>query len=148
MKTLLNKADRDSLITRIQKLSAGSTAQWGKMNVYEMIQHCTVWGERVLNDVKEKHSLIGRIFGQIVLRKVLKDEAPLGKNSPTSPAYRMNGMTGDVEAAKAKWIAQMDEFESYTTQQYLHDFFGMMTREQIGQLGFKHVDHHLRQFGA
>lgn len=146
MKTLLNKADRDSLIARIEKLDASCTAQWGKMSVYEMIQHCTVWGERVLNDVKEKHSLIGRVFGRIVLRKILKDDAPLGRNSPTSPAYRIKG-TGDVEAAKAKWIAQMHQFDSYTTSQYMHDFFGLMTREQVGQLGYKHVDHHLRQFG-
>lgn len=146
MKTLVNKADRDSLIARIQKLDANCTVQWGKMNVYEMIRHCTAWDECVLNNVKVKHSLIGRVFGKIALRKVLKDEAPLGKNSPTSPSYRIKG-TGDVEVAKAKWIANMQRYERYNTPEYLHDFFGKMSREQVGQLGYKHIDHHLRQFG-
>jgi hypothetical protein len=146
MKTILDSSTRDGLIARIKTLDATSQPLWGKMSVYQMIQHCTAWDEGVLNNVKVKQMLIGKVFGKMALKKDLKDEAPLGKNSPTSPRLRMTG-GGDVESAKAKWIENLQRYEHYTTPEYMHEFFGKMSREQVGQLGYKHADHHLRQFG-
>ncbi|HET6512036.1 MAG TPA: DUF1569 domain-containing protein [Candidatus Kapabacteria bacterium] len=146
MKTILDKATREELISRVNKLDANSAAQWGKMDAYQMLTHLTIWDEKVLNNVKNKHALIGKLFGKIALRKVLRDEKPIDKNVPTSPGYKSNG-SGDIEEAKAKWIAQFQRYEHHTTPEYLHDFFGKMSREQVGQLGYKHIDHHLRQFG-
>jgi hypothetical protein len=147
MKTLFDRTTRDELIARIRNLDENSAAQWGTMNVYEMIQHCTTWDEGVLNDVKLKQALLGKIFGGFALKRVLKDDEPIRKNSPTSPRLRIKG-TGDVEAAKATWIANLQRFENYRTPEYMHEFFGKMTREQVGQLGYKHMDHHLLQFGV
>ncbi len=147
MKTILDKATRDELIARVTKLDASCTAQWGKMSAFQMIGHLTVWDERVLNDVKVKQAIIGKVFGKIALKRVLRDEKPLDKNVPTSPSYKVNG-SGDLEEAKAKWIAQIQGYDNYTTPEYMHDFFGKMSREQLGQLGYKHIDHHLRQFGV
>jgi hypothetical protein len=146
MKTILDKTTRDELIARVSKLDETTPALWGKMNAYQMITHLTIWDQKVLNNVKEKQAFIGKLFGKIALRKVLRDEKPIDKNVPTSPGYKVFD-NGDVEAAKAKWIAQFQTYESYSSPEYLHDFFGKMTREQVGQLGYKHIDHHLRQFG-
>ena len=146
MKTILDKETRDELIARINLLDDTCSAQWGKMSVYEMIRHCTIWDEMVLNDVKLKQAFIGKLFGKIALRKVLENDAPLDKNVPTSTPYKVRG-TGDLQDAKMKWISGLERYEHHTTPEFLHDFFGRMTREQVGQLGYKHIDHHLRQFG-
>jgi hypothetical protein len=42
----------------------------------------------------------------------------------------------------------VDGYEHYSNPDFIHDFFGRMTREQVGQLAYKHTDHHLRPFGA
>jgi hypothetical protein len=147
MKTIFDTATRNELIARIQTLDENSTALWGKMNVYQMIMHCMKADEVNLGEKVQKQAFIGKLFGKLALKKVMKDEAPLGRNSPTSPQLRMSG-AGDVSAAKAKWISILQGYANYSKPEFVHEFFGTMTREQVGVLAYKHVDHHLRQFGA
>ena len=45
MKSIFEKEIRDGLINRINSLTENSQAQWGKMNVYQMIRHCRLWEE-------------------------------------------------------------------------------------------------------
>ena len=84
----------------------------------------------------------------MALRGMTKDDKPLARNIPTSKEFRINETTGDVAAERRKWAALVEEYEHYSNPDFIHDFFGRMTREQVGQLAYKHTDHHLRQFGA
>ena len=147
MKTIFDKSTRDELIKRINSLTNKSSAQWGKMNVYQMIKHCTSWEEMIQENKPFKQAFVGRIFGKIALKSVLKDEAPLRKNTPTIPELVMSG-DGDVEEEKQKWVSRINNYANYSTPYFLHPFFGKMTKEQIGFMVYKHGDHHLRQFGA
>lgn len=52
------------------------------------------------------------------------------------------------EGKKAEWISLINEYENYSNPKFIHDFFGKITKEQIGILVYKHTDHHLRQFGV
>jgi len=147
MKTVFDKTTRDELIGRIGTLEENSTAQWGKMNVYQMIKHCALWEEMAMGRVRYKRAFVGRLFGRIALKKVLKDDAPLTRSTPTLPELRITE-TGDVLAEKAKWIELIREYEHFTDADFVHPFFGKMTKEQIGYLAYKHTDHHLRQFNS
>ena len=42
----------------------------------------------------------------------------------------------------------LNAYEHFNVTGFVHWFFGKMTREQIGQLVYKHTDHHLRQFNS
>jgi len=147
MKTVYDKATRDELIHRINTLHANSPAQWGKMKVYQMVKHCRLWEEMMLGKTKYDRAFIGRLFGKMALKKVLKNEAPLGRNSPTIPALIIKE-DGDVSIEKSKWIALIEEHAQAWVPDLIHPFFGKLTREQIGQLVYKHGDHHLRQFNS
>ena len=147
MKTVLDKAVRDEIVTRINSLNENSKAQWGKMNVYQMVKHCALWEEMIQSRQKYKRALIGRIFGRMALKSVLKDAAPLRKNSPTIPEFKVTG-NGDIEREKIKWVSEITAYADFSNNGFLHPFFGKMTNEQIGYLAYKHADHHLRQFGA
>ena len=147
MKTIFDKATREELISRINMLNENSAAQWGKMNVYQMLKHCTLWDEWIAGKTNHKRAFIGRIFGKMALKSVLKDDKPLGKNSPTIPAFVVNG-SGDVTAEKMKWITLIKAHENFSNPDFVHAFFGKMTKEQIGQMAYKHADHHLRQFNC
>jgi len=148
MKSVFDKSTRDELIARINILNENSKAQWGKMNIYQMLKHCVLCEEMYLGRKKYKRAFIGRVFGRIGLRDILKDERPLQKNAPTSAAFKITEGTGDVLAEKARWMQLMNEYAQYTNYDFVHWFFGKMTREQVGYFAYKHTDHHLRQFNA
>lgn len=150
MKTVFNENDRNALIGRIQMLHAQSTAQWGKMNVQQMIQHCINADDMILQNKKFKLSFIGRLIGPRMLRNELKDDRPLPKNTPTIDSLKSDVVDEPLEQLKNTWISRLNNYAHYDQPDYsfLHPFFGKMTKKQIGQHMYKHADHHLRQFGG
>jgi hypothetical protein len=150
MKTVFDSQVREELIERIKSLNKDHKAQWGQMNLFQMVKHNTYWNGWIWG--KDKHTykqvLMGKIFGKMALRKMIKDEKPLDKNIPTSSQFKVKEKNGDLEAEKLKWILLTKAYENYDNPDFIHDFFGKMTKEQIGILAYKHSDHHLRQFGA
>jgi len=149
MKTVFDKATRDELIGRINTLDENSTAQWGKMNINQMLNHCTKWDEWVSEKKKNKQFFIGRLFGKKALSNLLKDEKPMPHSVPTIPQLRITNLEHcDVSDEKTKWIEQIEAFSHFSNDDFVHTFFGKMTKEQIGYLAYKHADHHLRQFNS
>jgi hypothetical protein len=150
MKTVFDEATRIELVTRIDSLNENSRAQWGRMNIYQMLKHCRLWDEWIASKNKNRQVFVGRLFGKMALKNVLKDDKPLGRNTPTIPELRINriGENGDVVSEKTKWIDMVKGYAHYSNIDFVHTFFGKMTREQIGYLAYKHADHHLRQFNS
>jgi hypothetical protein len=150
MKTIFDPTARTELTGRIHTLSNSNTARWGKMNLYQMLKHCTMWDEWVQGTNKPiyKRELLGYLFGPMALRSMIKNDKPLDKNVPTSAAFKIKETNGDIEAEKKKWIALIEAYKNYSNPGFIHDFFGKMTKEQTGILAYKHTDHHLRQFGG
>ena len=149
MKTIFDKNNRDELIGRIGRINQNTKAEWGKMNVYQMLKHNTYWNGWILGKGNHTYNqtFMGKIFGKMALKKMIKDEKPFDKNIPTSAQFKAKELNGDLEAEKSKWISLLCEYENYNNPNFVHDFFGKMTKEQIGILAYKHTDHHLRQFG-
>ena len=150
MITVFDRDTRAQLIRRIGTVDEASTARWGRMNVYQMMRHCTLWEAWIQGKPPRpyRHAFIGRLFGRMALKAMTKDDTPLARNIPTTREFKITDTTGDVAAERQKWAALVAEYERYSNPGFVHDFFGRMTREQVGQLAYKHTDHHLRQFGA
>jgi len=150
MKTVFDKTTRDELIKRIQSLDKKSSAQWGKMNVYQMVKHCHSWENWIhgKDGRTYKQEFIGRVFGKMALRRLTRDDRPLDKKVPTSTWLKIKEQECDLDQLKLEWVAFMESYDTYSNPAFIHDFFGKMTPEQIGVLSYKHNDHHLRQFGA
>ena len=145
MKSLLDSETRTEIINRIETVDNKCTAQWGKMNVGQMVKHCMLCEELYQGKVKLKRVFLGRIFGKFALKKLLSDDRPIRKNSPTDPVLRVVENIDELESQKQKWIGLIKEYEKRTGGS-VHPFFGTMTVEQLGQMAYKHNDHHLRQF--
>jgi hypothetical protein len=150
VKTTFDQPTRDELIGRIHSLNKDSKAQWGKMNVYQMTKHMTIWNEWVLgvNDYTYKQGFLGKIFGKIMLKKHTKDKKPLGKGMPAGEGFTVTEKEGNLELQKKAWIDLIEEYEDYSNPDFIHDFYGKMTEEQLGIFVYKHHDHHLRQFNS
>jgi Protein of unknown function (DUF1569) len=146
LKSIFDKLTRDELIERINTLDENSTPQWGKMNVYQMLKHCTQWEEMILGKRKYKQSFVGKLFGKSALKGMLKDESPLKRNMPTVPEFKIKE-NGDAVAERNKWITLIEEHAHVSNSGFVHPF-GKMTKEQVGLFAYKHTDHHLRQFNS
>lgn len=144
MKSVFDKPTRDELINRINSLNENSTAKWGKMNVSQMLKHCNQWDEMALGKEKYKQSFIGKLFGKMALKNMLKDE-PIKRNLPTVPSFKIN-KEYDFLKEKKKWLMLLEEYENFANDGFIHPFFGSMTKEMTGYIVYKHANHHLLQF--
>lgn len=150
MKTIADPVVREELIQRICLLKPDSKAAWGKMNVYQMTQHCTIWNDWVLGrkNFTYKLGFFGKIFGKLALKTNTKDGKPIARNMPAGKAFTAKEKEGDLIASVSAWIEQINAYENFSNDRFVHDFFGKMTKEQISVFVYKHNDHHLRQFNV
>jgi hypothetical protein len=147
MKTIFDSGTVDELVSRIHTLQSTTKAKWGKMTVYQMLKHCTLNDEMFHGKKVYKRLFIGKLFGSMALRAILKDEHPMKKNQPTHPEMKITG-TGSVEDESMKWISLLQGYTHFSNNDFVHPFFGKMTKDEIGKYVYKHSDHHLRQFGS
>ena len=147
MKSILHQSIREELINRINQLDESSKAQWGEMNIYQMLKHCVLCEELYLGRTTHKRAFMGRLFGKAGLKNILREDKPFPKNAPTSDAFKVKEKNGDVTSEKQKWIVLIEEYGNYSND-FVHWFFGRMTKEQVGQFVYKHNDHHLKQFNV
>ena len=150
MKTIFDPITRNELITRIQNIDELSQAQWGKMNLYQMLMHCIIWEKWIQGkgNPAYKQGFIGKVFGKMALKRMVGDDKPFDKGVPTSTQFKIKETTGAIEPKKNEWIQLIKSYENYSNPTFIHDFFGKMTKEQIGLMAYKHTDHHLRQFNS
>lgn len=149
MSTLFDAADRDSILQRLAKLEAGSTRQWGKMNPAQALTHCSLALETATGVRPMKQKLIGKLLAPLVRSSVL-GEKPFGKNSPTDPTFVVSDAR-DFAKERERLVGLVERFAKAGPEgaaSYTHAFFGKLAGEEWGRLMYKHLDHHLRQFGA
>ncbi len=150
MKSIFNQTTNQNLVQRAASISNDSQAQWGKMNSYQMMKHCIKNMELLQNKQQYSRVFLGRIFGKMALNATLKNEKPMSKNSPTHPELVIKE-NGDIKELKDQFINMLQTYVEVKESEYnnfVHPFFGKMTAGQVGEWEYKHIDHHLRQFGA
>jgi hypothetical protein len=149
MKNLFDKPAFDEIVERINKLSPGSQRQWGKMNVDQMLAHCVISLQAASGEKYFPPRLIGKLIGRFLKFTIMK-ERPVPKNSPTNPAFVITETAG-FEKEKERLLQLVNNFHTggeakCTTNP--HSFFCKLTPVQWGTLMYKHLDHHLKQFGV
>jgi hypothetical protein len=146
MKSVFEKNNYDELRNRLQKLTPGTTHLWGKMDVAQMLHHMNLAMEAPLGKIQTK----GRpIFFMRIFKSVLYSDKPFKKGDPTPKDFKITE-TYSFDTEKQKCISNLDEvYTRNINGNYLpHVFFGRLTDEQWGKHFYKHLDHHLRQFGG
>jgi hypothetical protein len=148
MKTLFDDADRASLLRRLGALQADTPRQWGKMNAAQMVTHCARALETATGDRPMKQKLIGKILMPF-FRKSILGEKPFSRNGPTDPSFIVSDQR-ELLTERQKLldtIARFVQRGSDAAGKETHAFFGAMTGQEWGETMYKHIDHHLQQFG-
>jgi len=149
MQSLFDPADRESVLVRLEGLRPGAARQWGKMSAGQMLAHCSIAMEVATGETPRKQALIGRIFAPFV-RSSLLGEKPFSRNSPTDPTFIVTDEK-DFDAEKRRLTRLVNTFCESGPEKasaHTHSFLGRLRGEEWGVMMYKHLDHHLRQFGA
>jgi hypothetical protein len=147
--TVFDPAVRAALLARIERLRPDSRRHWGKMTPAQMLAHCTAALAEACGEGATRQSLIGRLIGRIALKRAL-GERPMPRNAPTDRTYRMTD-DRDFTVERERLTAIINRFAAggqAAADGQLHVFFGRLTGDEWGRLMYKHLDHHLRQFGS
>lgn len=147
---LRNKESAQKIIERAQRLQADSPALWGSMSVTEMLHHCNKVHEQLLTPATASSKKTG--IKQYVLRWLVLYVLPrFPKNAQAPKALRTKGTINQEEFEKQKTLfaETVNRFATSTNPiAHYHPYFGNLSTEQWGLTSWKHVDHHLRQFGV
>jgi hypothetical protein len=147
MKSLLTNEGHLEIKNRLGQLSENSQRKWGKMTVGQMAWHCQYPLKLAIRN-KENTSK-GNWLIKTFFKKSLYNDKPWRKNLPTAPQLRAKEAKDfNEEITILKELA--DEFNRLASRDmwHPHPTFGSFTKEQWAQLQYKHLDHHLKQFGV
>jgi hypothetical protein len=146
IQNLFDAAVKQSIIDRINKLTPASQRQWGKMDVAQMLAHC----QKPLGVATGHHKLKGAFFLRMIgplFKKKLYNETPFTRDLPTDKSFKIAD-TRDFEKEKQALIRMINDFSESNMSGEPHPFFGKLTNEQWSRGTWKHLDHHLQQFGV
>jgi Protein of unknown function (DUF1569) len=149
VKNLFKQEAVDEVVARIDKLQPATQRLWGKMDVAQMLAHCSMVIDMAAGRTNPPRMLIGRLLGPLV-KPIYTNEKPFSRSSPTDPKFVVSDpreFVREQEQLKQKIRQFHDGGESGCTT-HPHPFFGTFTPQEWSRGMYKHLDHHLRQFGA
>ncbi|MDQ1096270.1 MULTISPECIES: DUF1569 domain-containing protein [Chryseobacterium] len=153
---LVNKSLHDpacfgELVRRISYIREDAQAQWGKMDVCQMMKHCDLVLQIPLNKINlPEINLFFRMVGIATKKEMKIFNNGIPRNMPTFQKLIVN-FECDFKESKESLLNTMREYLNAYEKQRLparHVLFGNMTAEDWGFLEFKHLDHHLKQFNV
>ncbi|MFS0724823.1 DUF1569 domain-containing protein [Paenibacillus sp. 1P07SE] len=149
MKNLYNKSDAAEILSRIERLTPHTSPQWGSMKPAQMLAHCSAFQDIPMGNSFPSRGLLGRLVGGFA-KPAFYNDKPLPHNMSTIPTILISDER-DFEEEKEKLKLKIATFQSDGPKKcssHPHPFFGRLTAEQWGMGIYKHLDHHLKQFGV
>lgn len=146
-KTLFDGEARGGLLSRVGQVNAESRAHWGKMNAEQMLTHLVESMRMALGEISPKPKNLP--IRHPPLRQLIVYWLPWPKGSPTAPELLPSNSRALDESKRelARLVERIGERASATDWPE-HPAFGKLSRRGWGVLGWRHMDHHLRQFGV
>ena len=147
IKNLFDPAVKQEIITRINKLTPETPRQWGKMNVAQMLAHLQIPMGVALGTNTVKGNWLMKLILPL-FKKKLYDETPWKQGLPTDKSFIMTGLDKDFNAEKKLLLEKINHFSESAIVGEKHPVFGKLTKENWSKATWKHIDHHLKQFGV
>lgn len=144
MRTLLQPSDFEAIMERFNSLNGLEVRQWGTMTESQMLEHCRRQIEMAVGKIPTKP--LYPMLIQWLTKITFGYYIPWSRNLLTAPEMvAKNENEFDIELEKLLGvISEFIESEEF----HPHPIFGNLTKEDWGLIVYKHLDHHLRQFGS
>lgn len=147
---IFTKSVADQVVQRINQLSPDTKGKWGKMSVSQMLAHCNVTYEMIYTDMHPKPNAFVKIIMKLFIKSKVVSETPYKPDGPTAPQFIIKE-TKDFDAEKKRLVAYImktqelgeDSFEGKESHA-----FGVLNKAEWNNMLYKHINHHLNQFGV
>ncbi len=148
--SIFDKKVHEEFIQRIDNLTHESKAKWGKMNVSQMLAHLNVSYDLAYERIVPKYNFLMKFMLKTMVKKMVTNEVTYKPNGRTAPVFVIADER-DFVKEKTRLIENMNQafndgksfFEGRISVS-----FGKMTSQEWSNQFYKHLDHHLRQFGG
>ena len=147
MKSLRDASENAAVLQRLESLSGDTPPLWGRMDGAQMLAHCQKPLLVAAGELTLKRGLIGVLFGRMAKKKFVDSPQAFKPNGPTDPRFLVSD-PDDFDAEQERLLRLVRRYADEGPQLDVHPFFGRMSPEDWDHLNWKHLDHHLRQFGA
>ena len=150
MKNIFDLKETNTVIDRINRLESSTPQLWGKMSVDKMLAHCNVAYEMAFENIHLKPSGFKKAMLKLFVKGIVVNEKPYKKNSRTAPEFLITDskkfedekerLINYIKKAQSLGETHFDNRESHS--------FGKLTKTEWNNMFYKHLDHHLSQFGV
>lgn len=140
----------NQVIARINALTPERQANWGKMNVGQMLAHSSVMYEMVFDNKHAKPNVFIRFILKSFVKNIVVSEKPYKRNSQTAPAFIIKN-NRDFNTEKNRLIAYINKVQQLGEASFdgkESNSFGVLNKTEWNNMFYKHLDHHLTQFGV
>ncbi len=152
MKTLKSVACRSETLQRIRSLTPESERRWGKMTPRQMVCHLGDSYQMATGDrpAQDRSSFWSSTWTKW---RLLKFPIPWPKGLPTSPRNDPEGggtQPTEFDSDRKRLTRLFEVFvrTAWAGECARHPLFGHLTPSEWLRWGYRHADHHLRQFGV
>lgn len=147
--SLWNISDQEDLKLRLSHLRNDSPRHWGTMDVGQMLRHMDIAYKNATGEVTVPKQAMAVVTSLTPVKWLIIKYMPFQRNLPTAKEYKVTASI-DFKAAYDTFLntfnRMVSEHPSIVFSE--HPIFGKMSHEMWGTLLYKHLDHHLQQFGA
>lgn len=150
MKNVFDLNDSQELISRVGALTPETTPLWGKMNVAQMLAHCNVAYDMTYTDKYPKPGGFKKFMIKLFAKNLVVGPKPYKKNLRTAPEFLITDQR-DFKREKKLLIENIEKTQKMGAAHFHNKeshAFGPLTEKEWNTLFYKHLDHHLQQFGV
>jgi hypothetical protein len=150
MKNIFTPEVTQEIKARIQNLTPQSERQWGKMTVAQMMAHCSVTYEMIYEDIHLKPTGLKKFILKAFVKNMVISEKPYKQNNPTAPSFVIKEEK-DFQKEQKRLIDFIEKTQQLGETYFDHkesNSFGKLTSQQWNNMFYKHLNHHLTQFGV
>lgn len=151
MTNIFEKSNTEKIIYRIDQLTPETQPLWGTMSVAKMLAHCNITYEMVYEQEKHpKPSALVKFLLKTFIKNKVVGQKPFPKNGRTAAQFiiKEERVFENEKKRLIDYLQKTQELgENYFDNKESYSF-GKLTKTEWNNLFYKHLDHHLSQFGV
>jgi hypothetical protein len=150
IKNVFDQQEAAALVTRIHQIQPGTKPLWGKMNAGQMMAHCCVTYEFVYDNKHPKPAGLKKLMIQLFAKNIVVGPKPYKRNERTAPEFIMpdNKNFNQERERLSAYVQRTQELGAAYFEGRESHAFGKLSTAQWNTMFYKHLDHHLQQFGV
>ena len=152
MKSLHRPGDLAEVLRRLRALTPATPRRWGRMSAHQAVCHLADAFRSPLGERDSAPAAVGPVTRGFFRLVALHTPVPWRRGAPTLPEFdqlKAGTPPRDFEQDVTALEELVHRFADHGGRGLQpHPLFGRLSPREWGVWGYRHMDHHLRQFGT